>query len=97
MAQLVKKPSASGRPGFDPRGWENSLEEGMATHSSFLAWKIPLAEKPGRTQLRASAQHRIPYSVAYTPHLYPFSQFFGGHLDCFHILASIRDEIKFAF
>ena len=23
-------------------GWEDSLEEGMATHSSSLAWKIPL-------------------------------------------------------
>ena len=23
-------------------GWEDSLEEGMATHSSILAWKIPM-------------------------------------------------------
>ena len=23
-------------------GWEESLEEGMATHSSFLAWRIPM-------------------------------------------------------
>ena len=23
-------------------GWENTLEEGMATHSSILAWKIPM-------------------------------------------------------
>ena len=23
-------------------GWEDSLEEGMATHSSSLAWKIPM-------------------------------------------------------
>ena len=22
-------------------GWEDSLEEGMATHSSILAWRIP--------------------------------------------------------
>jgi len=26
------------------------LEEGMATHSSILAWKIPWIEKPGRLQ-----------------------------------------------
>ena len=26
------------------------LEEGMATHSSILAWKIPWAEEPGRLQ-----------------------------------------------
>ena len=23
-------------------GWEDSLEEGMATHSSILAWEIPM-------------------------------------------------------
>ena len=23
-------------------GWENPLEEGMATHSSILAWRIPM-------------------------------------------------------
>ena len=26
-------------------GWEDPLEEGMATHSSILAWKIPWAEE----------------------------------------------------
>ena len=25
----------------------NSLEEGMVTHSSILAWRIPWTEKPG--------------------------------------------------
>ena len=28
-------------------GQEDPLEEEMATHSSFLAWKIPLTEEPG--------------------------------------------------
>ena len=31
-------------------GQEDPLEEGMATHSSILAWKIPWAEEPGRLQ-----------------------------------------------
>ena len=31
-------------------GGEDSLEEGMATHSSILAWRIPWTEKPGRLQ-----------------------------------------------
>ena len=26
-------------------GWEDPLEEGMATHSSILAWKIPWTEE----------------------------------------------------
>ena len=29
------------------QGWEDPLEEGMATHSSISAWRIPWAEKPG--------------------------------------------------
>ena len=28
-------------------GWEDPLEEEMATHSSILAWKIPWTEEPG--------------------------------------------------
>ena len=28
-------------------GWEDSLEKGMATHSSVLAWRIPWTEEPG--------------------------------------------------
>ena len=28
-------------------GWEDPLEEGMATHASILAWRIPWTEEPG--------------------------------------------------
>ena len=28
-------------------GWEDPLEEGMAIHSSMLAWRTPGTEKPG--------------------------------------------------
>ena len=31
-------------------GWENPLEEEMATHSSILAWKIPWTEEHGGLQ-----------------------------------------------
>ena len=31
----------SRRPGFDSLGGEDALEEGVATHSSILAWRIP--------------------------------------------------------
>ena len=30
--------------------WEDPLEEGMATHSSILAWEIPWTEEPGGLQ-----------------------------------------------
>ena len=31
-------------------GWEDLLEEGMSTHSSILAWRIPWTEEPGGLQ-----------------------------------------------
>ena len=31
-------------------GWEDPLEEGMVTHSSILAWRIPWTEEPGGLQ-----------------------------------------------
>ena len=31
-------------------GWEDPLDQEMATHSSILAWRIPWMEKPGRLQ-----------------------------------------------
>ena len=33
-------------------GWEDTLEEEMATHSSTLAWVIPRTEEPGGLQPR---------------------------------------------
>ena len=38
-----------GDPGSIP-GSRNPLEEGMATHSSILAWQIPWTEEPGGLQ-----------------------------------------------
>ena len=31
-------------------GWEDPLEEEMATHSNILAWEIPWTEEPGGLQ-----------------------------------------------
>ena len=38
-------------------GWEDPLEEGMATHSSICAWRIPWTEEPGG--LRSMGSHRV--------------------------------------
>ena len=38
-------------------GWEDPLEEGMATHSSILDWRIPWTEEPGGLQSMGS--HRV--------------------------------------
>ena len=34
-------------------GQEDSLEEGMATHYSILAWRIPRTEEPGGLQSKS--------------------------------------------
>ena len=35
-------------------GQEDTLEKGMATHSSILRWRIPWTEEPGRLQSMGS-------------------------------------------
>ena len=39
-------------------GWEDSLEKGMATHSSILAWRVPWTEEPGGLQSMGSQRVR---------------------------------------
>ena len=50
MAQLVKNPLIKWETWVRTLSWEDPLEEGMATHSSILAWRIPWTEEPGRVQ-----------------------------------------------
>ena len=45
---MVKNPPAMWETWVQSLGWEDPLEEGMATHSSILAWRIPWTEEPGR-------------------------------------------------
>ena len=52
-AQKVKNLSAMQETQVWSLGWEDTLEKGMATHSSILAWEIP------RTNLES---HRVPES-----------------------------------
>ena len=44
---MVKNPPAMQETCVQSLGWEDSLEKGMATHSSILAWEIPWTEGPG--------------------------------------------------
>ena len=39
---MVKNPPAMQETWVQSLGWEDPLEGGMATHSSILAWRIPL-------------------------------------------------------
>ena len=50
MAQWLKRLPAMQETCVRSLGWEDPLEKDMATHSSLLAWRIPLTEEPGRLQ-----------------------------------------------
>ena len=47
MSQTVKNLPAMQETRVKFLGQEDPLEEGMATHSSLLAWRIPRTEEPG--------------------------------------------------
>ena len=54
---MVKNPPTNAGAAGDwirSLGWEDTLEEEMATDSSTLAWKIPWTEKLGRLQSMGS-------------------------------------------
>ena len=50
VAQMVKNLPAVQETWVRSLGQEDSLEKGMATHSSILAWRIPWTEKSGGLQ-----------------------------------------------
>ena len=50
VVQTVKNLPAMQETWVQSLGWEDPLEEGMATHSSILAWRVPWTEEPGRLQ-----------------------------------------------
>ena len=48
VAQAVKNPPAMWETWVSSLGWEDPLEKGMATHSSVLAWRIPMDREAWR-------------------------------------------------
>ena len=47
---MVKNPPAMQQKQVWSLGQEDPMQEGMATHSRILAWRIPQTEEPGRLQ-----------------------------------------------
>ena len=54
VAETVKNLSAARETRVQSLDWEDPLENGMATHSSVLAWRIPRTEEPGGLQSMGS-------------------------------------------
>ena len=58
MAQWVKNLPAMQEMQVPSLGGEDPLEEGMATHSSIVVWRILWTEEPGRLQSTGSQRVR---------------------------------------
>ena len=59
MAQMVKCLPTMQETQVQVLGQEDHLEEGMETHSSILAWRIPWTEEPGG--LQSKGLQRVRY------------------------------------
>ena len=76
-------------------GWEGPLEEGMATHSSILAWRIPRTEEPGRRHTTLGHKESDVAEATYharTPHVFSVSLLVDRHSVCSHVLAVVDSE-----
>ena len=58
LAQSVKNLPAVQEAEVQSLGQEDPLEKGIATHCSFLAWRIPQTEEPGGLQSTGSQRVR---------------------------------------
>ena len=62
LAQSVNNPPAVQETWVQPLGWEDPLEEGMATHSSILAWRIPMDRGNWRAAVHVVTKSRTQLS-----------------------------------
>ena len=60
MAQLVKNLPAMQETWVQSQGLKDSLEKGMATHFSILAWRIPWTEETGGLSSRGLKESDTP-------------------------------------
>ena len=62
VAQTVKNPPAMQETWVRSLGWEDLLEESMATHSSILAWRIPMDKGAWRATVYGVAKSQTRLS-----------------------------------
>ena len=58
VAQMVKNLSVTWETRVQFLGWEYPLEEGMATHSSILAWRIPMDRRAWQTAVHRDTKRQ---------------------------------------
>ena len=62
VAQMVKNPLAMWETWVLSLGWDDRLEEGMATHFSILAWRIPMNRGAWRATIHGVAKSQTRLS-----------------------------------
>ena len=70
VAQMVKNPPAMQETWVQSLGLEDPLEEGMTTHSSILAWRIPMDS--GDNRLQSIGSQRVGHNWATSLSLFTF-------------------------
>ena len=61
VAQRLKRLPAMWETWVQSLGREDPLEEGMATHASILAWRIPWTEEP--VELQSTGSQRVRHDL----------------------------------
>ena len=56
VAQMVNNLPTIQETWFRSLGWEDPLEDGMTTHSSILAWRIPMKRGAWQATVRGVAK-----------------------------------------
>ena len=94
---MVKNLPAMRETWVQSLGWEDPLEEGLATHSNILAWRISMdrgawwAAVLGVTKSRDTEQLSTEqYPFVHMYHIFFIHFSLGGHLGFFHVLAIVN-------
>ena len=74
---MVKNPPAMWETWVQYLGWEDPLEEGIATHSSILAWRIPMDQGAGRATVHGGHKKLDTIEMTYA---------------CMHVFIMILDR-----
>ena len=66
MSQMVKNLRVMWETWVQSLDWEDPMEEGMAVHSSILAWRIPRTEEPGGLQSTGSQRAGHDWAIKHS-------------------------------
>ena len=94
VAQTVKNLPAMQENQVQSLGHEDPLVNGMSTHSSILAWKIPWTEEPGRLQSMVSQRVGLDWEINTSLHICIHHRFY---LHYWSILNGVQKDSSTVF